>query len=280
MPTVSPAVTPLSLEAVAFVPHFVTAVCRRPDAEETGRTPWEWLKESLQVSGVELTSGEGSVFRILHGGVTIGRAKLMTPEEAAQGFGSAAPFLSWKPACPFVGSVASYLAWDQFVAPEAPGIGGAFTNLVRTLASAEASFFFRLDTGELRELVRRSEFPLTDLASRWGFADGDVLLSRRESGYARECCAQARERIEALGYRAEVEWVRTSHNPLRLAWHATSSFWRRKLGFEPQRVPALFGGDGRPKKLGVLEHGTVSLWTLDFGVLDALDFWNVPRPNY
>ncbi|GEM_PF-1440013 len=279
MSNLSPAVTPLSLEAVAFVPHFVTAICQRPDAEETGQTPLDWLKTNLRVTGVELEPAEG-MFRIIHGGITIGRARVFTREEAVQAFGNAAPFLTWKSACPFVGSVSAYLAWDQFVAPDAPGVGGAFTNLVRTLASAEASFFFRLDTGELRELARRRDFPLTDLASRWGFSDGDALLSRRESGYASDCCNEARERIAALGYRAEVEWVRTSHNPLRLAWHEMSSFWRRKLGFEPQRVPALFGSDGKPRKVSVLDNEKVSLWTIDFSVLDAVDFWNVPRPNY
>ena len=276
MSLASATATPLSLEAIAFVPRFAMALCsgKHPAEGALG----ERLRAELAVSGVLFEPAEGSTLRIVHGELTIGRACFLTPAAARERFGDSAPFLAWKPACPFLGDVVGYLAWDQFVMPDPPERRGAFTDLVRGLIAAGASFICRLDTARIVELSVERALPLDELTDRWGFGDGDLLLTRADSAYARDACRSAEAAIAALGFRGEVEWVPTSHSPLRLAWHELPSRWRKRVGFEPRRIPALYDGAGQALSMRALRGKSFSIWTLNVEALRDLALWARPRP--
>lgn len=279
METPSSGLTPISVEALAFVPRFVTAVCTPFGTDQVDAV--ERLKMDLEGNGVALEPSPEDgphAMRIVHGGLTVGRCMALTMKDAAERFGSAAPFLSWKSGCPYIGEVARLIAWNQFLMPDPPGRRGAFTNIVHSLLTASAGFVFRLDTSELVPLVVERELPLSDLANRWGFKDGELFLTRKESAYSASCCAAAVAAMADMGLKAQVEWVPTSHNPLRLAWHESASFLRKRLGLEPRRNPALYGQDGRLKDVDSLDGGNFKIWCRDFSLLERADFWETPKP--
>ncbi|MDR0965830.1 MAG: hypothetical protein LBM75_04920 [Myxococcales bacterium] len=269
--------TPISLEAIAFAPRFAMAICAGhlpPDRELDAH-----LRAALATFGVQLEriDAHSSDTRLLHGELPIGRGRLLSPDEACGLFGIDAPFLAWRSPCPFVGNVTAYFVWEHFVARDLPEQRGAFTDLIKGLFSTGLSFIARLDTGSLVELAVERALPLADLTDRWGFGDGDLLLTRAaDTPYARAARQAAEAALTALGFRAEVEWVPTSHNPLRLAWHELpSSFWRKRLGWEPRRVPALYGKGGKPCPPRLLSAKTFQFWTLNLDALHDDALWGL-----
>lgn len=265
--------TPISLEATAFAPHFAMAICE--GMLPRGKSFGDHLRAELAPCGIRFEETSAADSLLIHGELTIGRASLISPGRARERFG-AHRFLDWHSPCPFVGEVAGYLVWEHFISQDPPEQRGAFTDLVKGLIATGLSFIARLDSDVLRELAVERQLPLSDLADRWGFGDGECLLTRAESPYARAACQAAKTAVAALGLTADVEWVPTSHNPLRLAWHELPSGWRRRVGLEPRRVPALYGANGKPCATRALNGKSFSFWALDLDVLRDPALWSLP----
>ena len=276
MTSASATATPLSLEAIAFAPRFAMAICEGMLPQ--GKSFDAHLRAELSACGIRLEQTTGADCLLVHGDLTIGRACLLTPDQARARFGKA-PFLDWTSPCPFVGKAVGYLVWDHFISQDPPRQRGAFTDLIKGVLAAGQSFIARLDTGDIAELAVERRLPLSDLTNRWGFDDGERLLTRGESPYARAACRTAEEALAALGLKAEVEWVPTSHNPLRLSWHVLPSSWRQRIGLEPRRIPGLYGADGKPRSPRVLNGKFFTLWVLDLGVLHNTALWSPRAPR-
>lgn len=276
MTTASAIATPLSLEAITFAPRFAMAVC---EGFLPPSVPFDaHLVAELGTNGIRFEQTSGTESLLVHGDLTIGRASLLSKAAARERF-PGKRFLDWQSPCPFVGQVMGYLVWDHFIAPDPAGQRGAFTDLLKGLLATGRSFIARLDSGDMIELAVQRELPLGDLTNRWGFGDGELLLTRAESPYARAVCQAAEDAIRAQGLKAEVEWVPTSHNPLRLSWQVLPSSWRQRMGLEPRRVPALFDADGKPRAPRALNGKRFTIWTLDQGIFDRADFWESAPPR-
>lgn len=274
MTSVTAIATPLTLQAIAFAPRFAMAICEGMLPQ--GKPFDVHLRAELRAGGIRFEKTAGLDSLLVHGDLTIGRACLLSPGEARARFGGK-PFLDWTSPCPFVGPVAGYLVWEHFISQEPPGQRGAFTDLIKGLFATGLSFIARLDTDDIAELAIERSLPLGDLVNRWGFDDGELLLTRAESPYARAACRAAEDALSALDLRGEVEWVPTSHNPLRLAWHVLPSSWRQRIGLEPRRIPALYGVDGKPRSPRVLNGKSFTFWGLDLGVLRHATLWTPLR---
>ncbi|HCF62369.1 MAG TPA: hypothetical protein DFS52_30805, partial [Myxococcales bacterium] len=126
--------------------------------------------------------------------------------------------------------------------------------------------------------VKEVSFDLSGLTERWGFGDGEQLLSRDEGDYSAYACKAVEAALKAEGLSGYVQWVETSHNNLRLGWVEVPSRLRARLGLAPRLVPALWRT--RDDRLVLVRSApreltgkSAKLWAYDFGLADDRDFW-------
>lgn len=241
-----------------------------------GGSDWrEHLRQGLAASGVQLAEG-GGLLRAFQGApLAVGSYQLLDPPEARRAFPEAA-WLGWSSSCPFVGPPLGYLVWNHHLVWSAGG--SELGELVRPILREGRGFVARTADGRLAEAVRPGSFGLAELTSRWGFGDGERLLEREEGDFARYACAGCEEALRKAGFVGSVQWVPTSHNPLRLGWNEEPSALRRLFKLPPKLVPALFEAEGdrlRPVRdaTAALASKRVELWAHDFSVLEEREFW-------
>jgi hypothetical protein len=255
--------------------RFVAAVQAGPHVD-----PARWretFREALHRRGVRL-GDDGQIMReYQNGDLAVGTYRLLDLAQAREAF----PGASWLEAdqpCPFLGETVGYLVWSQLVVWAAPDGGPALVELVSAILHEARGLLARLDGPQLVHAVSEATFPLAGLASRWGFDDGERFLAREEGEYSAYAARAAEDALRAAGFSGYIQWVQTSHNPLRLGWVEAPSRLRRWLGLAPKLRPALWRtrGDRLTRvrdPAAELEGCSVKLWAYDLGVLADRGFW-------
>lgn len=248
-------------------------------------SPADWhagFSAALLRWGVRL-GDDGQLWRELYGGpLAAGTYRLLEPVEAREEL-AGAPWLGMEPCCPLVGPVVGFLAWTPFAGWDPPEAGGSgLAGLAIPILRESRGLLARLADDRIAQPVREVAFDLAGLASRWGFDDGERFLTREDGDYARCACRAAEEALRAAGLSGYVQWVQTSHNPLRLGWVELPSRLRAFLGLAPRLVPALWRK--RDDRLVLVRNAerelsgmSVRLWAYDFAVAAEREFWEPVR---
>ncbi|HET9624260.1 MAG TPA: hypothetical protein VFP84_22960 [Kofleriaceae bacterium] len=149
---------------------------------------------------------------------------------------------------PYSGPIAGYFQWTHTVDESAA------ERLVPAMLAISRSVIARTDNGEFRAVVRQIEFPLTDLLGKFGFHDGDALLSR-DDDYLAYVVGAVEAAVEAAGYAAHIGRYDGIHNPIRLAGDLEQS---GKVIDDPSTA---------------LEGHSVKIWALDLEIVNDREFW-------
>jgi hypothetical protein len=199
---------------------------------------------------------EGGFFIEEHSGLRrgddiIGIARLLTVDQ----LGAMSEIPAVREACqagerPWIGRPVAAFVWSQVCDERL-----ARDELVPLLLSAARGPVIRLDDGRRREPLSLRTFSLDQLLKRYGFDDGEALLSRHDEVYQREVAHAIERRLAEAGLDGTVGWFGTCHNPLGLCGDL------RRDGQVVSDVQA------------TLAPLTVSFWAWDWSILQDNAFW-------
>ncbi|MCA9694084.1 MAG: hypothetical protein KC636_31140 [Myxococcales bacterium] len=205
-----------------------------------------------------------------------GAYELLDVEEARARYGAARWMQAPSPPCPFLEPVAGYLrfSFDLIRDYEAHPIRHeAALCLVREARGR----IVRLPDDRWCEAVVERPLHLGGLVSKFGFEDGDALLTRAPGPYARYVVAAVERALADAGLAAWVGWRDgTCHNPVRLATiehggQQVFALWPadrrdRDPWEQPDAAPI---ADPEARLAGL----TAPLWAFEFAALGDLDWW-------
>lgn len=149
---------------------------------------------------------------------------------------------------PYSGPIAGYFHWTHTVEERAA------ERLVPAMLAISRSVIARADNGEFRAVVRQIEFPLTDLLGKFGFRDGDALLSR-DDDYMAYVVGAMEAAVEAAGYAAHIGRYDGIHNPIRIAGDLEQN------------------GEAIADPSAALDGHSVKIWALDLEIGNDHEFW-------
>ncbi len=167
-------------------------------------------------------------------------------------------------ACPFLAPLSAYVViepvWEDL--SEYPELR---LGLVRSCRGVVA----RLDDDRARQAVALLPFDLGRGVRKYGFDDGDAMLTREEATpYARDVLARVEAAARGAGLIVMISWMSTCHNPVRLM--------AIQLSGEKTLRPTVWRQDGgeRPIDERALDGHEVEIWAYDFDPLFAdAAFW-------
>ncbi|MDI1477283.1 hypothetical protein [Polyangium sp. y55x31] len=180
----------------------------------------------------------------------VGTYRILDPDEARRTW-KAATWFDVEYPCPWVGEVLGYCGVT--LAPTAQATRDAPPSIDRTFFLSPfvhaARGILARPEGEWRHLVIEYHYGVENIASKYGFSDGDLFLTRDYGSYLQAIIDDANEKIRAAGAEGEVYFCGTSHNPVRLGDEL-------KKDGEPVDVWQLFGDDDE-----------ISFWGYDWDAL-------------
>lgn len=152
---------------------------------------------------------------------------------------------------PHRGAAVGYFAWTHVLEPQL-----AAQYLLPAIVAIGGGVVARTDDGRYKDTVGIIEFALSNLLGKYGFWDGDDLLSRDEAYLSYVQC-EAKAALEAAGLSGEVGRFDSHHNPIRIVGDL------RKDG----RV--LDESDEQT----ALDLHSMRIWARNPKVLEDVDFW-------
>lgn len=214
-----------------------------------------WVTAALAPYGYALGDA-GEVIERRHGTSGL-RYRVDGPDAYA-----ARPWHVARSPCPFVGPLAGYVTiepvWETFADHRELKLG--FLREGRGVLA-------RLDDDRALAAVALRRFDLGWQLGKYGFEDGDCLLTRDgDTPYATDVVDRVDAAIRAAGFDVETSWSPTCHNPLRVRdeqlvrdWPLLPQVWR----------------DGARVDPSALDGVEVEIWAYDFAALDdgIDDFW-------
>jgi hypothetical protein len=189
-------------------------------------------------------------------GEFIGWAHMLDPAEAEAAFGGA-PWFSLADRGAFRGRPVGFLNWEHYGEGVAPFDQLAVFDLRGTVG--------RIDSGEAREPIAWKRYRLDALLSRFGFDDGDALLTLPGGDYEEAMARRIEAALAEAGYPAAlgvgISREVTAHNPVVLA----GGLLRRASDWT--EVPAT---------ADILARIEVELLAFDLDLLGDAEFWRWP----
>ena len=220
---------------------FVAAIPK----QDNQSNDWQhWLRQDLAVSQLFLTNDE----QILHADELIGFFRLIELEEANTLFQQASWF-TLAEECPWFSGTAGFFNWTHTVSELA-----AKNHLLPKLVELGCPVSARTDNGHFKQAIGLVEFDLTNILSKFGFEDGDALLSRDE-GYLIYVYKEITQCLDRAGLEGHVAILETAHNPLMLS---------EDLLQDGEKV------DDDALKLATF---SVRIWAHDWNILKDAEFW-------
>jgi hypothetical protein len=212
----------------------------------------------------------GGVIRGAEDGGELGEYELLPPDAYAD--------RSWHRAihpCPFVSPLAGYLHWQTWAGARACEAHDVPLALLREGCGVTA----RVEEGRTVEAVTLQRLDLYGVLQKWGLDDGAALLTRDDGPYQAHVLEAIRRALAGAGLEADLSWLGTSHNPVRLSWYERSSsrfflpaLWGARI------VPALWDVRGKRRRLAsmdALSGVTVEIWAYELTHLRDESFWDL-----
>lgn len=216
----------------------------------------DWRTQVAEAAGRRGLALAGDEVR--RAGEFVGWARLLDPGEAEAAFGGA-PWFSLADRGAFRGRPVGFCNWEHYGEGVAPFDQLAVLDLRGTIG--------RLDSGEAREPIVEKRYRLDGLLSKFGFDDGDALLTLPGGDYDQAMARRIEAALAAAGYPAAlgvgISREVTAHNPVVLA----GGLLRRAAD-----------GAELPATPEILERIEVELLAFDLDLLGAgaAEFWRWP----
>jgi hypothetical protein len=222
---------------------FTAAIPKRDSQTDNWH---EWLQQYFEASNLFLSDDEN----LYYGDNLVGFYRLLELEEAKASFQSTSWFtLTTAEVCLWLGSIVGFFNWTH-----APDQSLAEEHLLPKLVSLGCPVIARTDNNHFKQAIRRMEFDLTNLLSKYGFEDGDALLSRDED-YLLYVHQEINQRLEKAGLNGHVTILETAHNPLMLS------------------EDLLQNGKKVSNERGTLSKLLIDIWAYDWSILRDVEFW-------
>jgi hypothetical protein len=221
------------------VPSYVAIILDQPAMGPEWKS---WLTYALALRGVLL----GTDGTIMEGDTLIGFFRFLEPDECEAVLRAANVEVRARE-CPWAGPIRGALGWES--AGSVEELLRSFLPLLIRLARGP---LVRTEDGAHYEPLRRMAFSLSNLTGKFGFEDGEALLSD-SSDYLEYARHEAQAALARAGFEAHVSVVETTHNPLRI--------WG----------PMTRNGKEVPET--VLRDLSMTLWAYDWSCLRDATFW-------
>jgi hypothetical protein len=167
--------------------------------------------------------------------------------------------------CPFVAPLAGYLQWDSWSHAEEL----IDASIPHALFCVGRGVTARVEEGRAVEAITLQRWPLDSALGKFGFDDGDALLTHDDGPYRAHVLEAIHRALGAAGFEAYLSWMTTCHNPARFCYV--------QPGGSGPLYPALWDVRGAEPRLvapdRVLAGISAEVWLLDFGPTRDRDFW-------
>ena len=221
-----------------------TFIATIPKPNNFGNDWQHWFHEELATHKLFLTHGE----QMLYDNDLIGFFRLIESEEANLLFQQTSWFTRLRE-CPWLSGIAGFFNWTHIVDEQATKY-----HLLPKLVSLGCPIIARTDNMHFKQAVGLVEFDLTHILSKFGFEDGDALLSR-DKEYLTYVHKEITQCLEKAGLEGHIAILETAHNPFMLS---------QDLLQDGKKV------DDEALKLAT---SSVRIWAHDWNILKDAKFW-------